>query len=689
MLAARVCGAFSLSVMVVALGCGSGTEPKGSPGKPLPVTPLSSVFINDGNGQIGAPGSTLPTQLSVQVIKNQAPVAGASVTFAVIKGTATLAPAVATSDANGVAGTTVTLGTASGPVVITATVAGLESNLVAVFNVGASLTAVGTPACQTGTPAAPAVGATLTDLTGSGICLSGGASGATYALVAFYGNPDSSQVAPITVQSTGGVTPVTLASISPVFNAAPSVSFSRTRSNRLQASFDNHLRTMSRRELTSRIPGARQFVRERAASTASFSTLPNNPALGSIVTLNANGNDACTTPINVAARVVAVSNLAIVVADTANPAGGFTNAEYQSFATTFDTLVAPIDTLNFGAPSDVDLNGKTIIFFTKEVNRLTPRGSNGVVGGFFFERDLFPTADTPSLQGCTTSNFAEMYYSLVPDPTGQFSDIRTKQSVLNLTPGTLVHEFQHLINAGRRLYANNADAFEDVWLNEGLSHIAEELLYYHVAGLTPRQNITTAIIGSTPAQVNAFNNYQGDNTGRYEIFLGKPNQTSVYAGNDSLETRGATWNLLRYLADHRGTTGDADTWKQLDNTALTGQQNIAHVFGTNYLTQIRDWATSVFADDLAGQTDVRFSQPSWNYRQIFPRLVDNNGNPLNQYPLAVVPLSDAAPANVSIDAGGAAYIRFSVPANTSGSINWSTNGLPVSPLIQFSVVRSQ
>jgi hypothetical protein len=216
-----------------------------------------------------------------------------------------------------------------------------------------------------------------------------------------------------------------------------------------------------------------------------------------------------------------------------------------------------------------------------------------------------------------------MYYSLVPDPTGKYSDARSDTSVKVLTPGTLVHEFQHLINAGRRIYVNNADAFEETWLNEGLSHIAEELLYYHVARLDPRENITANMITASEATREAFNNYQADNTGRYEAFLDKPNRTSVYADNDSLETRGATWSLLRYLADHRGAS-DADTWSKLDNTALAGQQNIANVFGTNYMTQIRDWATSVFADDVTGQSDARFAQPSWDYRDIFPQLADPN-----------------------------------------------------------------
>ena len=43
---------------------------------------------------------------------------------------------------------------------------------------------------------------------------------------------------------------------------------------------------------------------------------------------------------------------------------------------------------------------------------------------------------------------------------------------------------------------------------------------------------------------------QGGNIGRFEEFLSRPSSTSVYAGDDELQTRGATWELLRYLADH-------------------------------------------------------------------------------------------------------------------------------------------
>jgi hypothetical protein len=677
MLVVRIRGVLGLAALAAAAACGS-SEPSGpTSGTPSAISPIS------GNGQVGIIGQPLSLPLVVKVIgASNTPIKGASVTFAVTVGAASLSPTTTTTDSLGQAKTLVTLGSAAGNVTITATVAG--TSLVTTFVVTAGTTSTSL-ACTTGAPQTPAAGGVLPGVGGTGVCLGGGTTGADYAVVVFHGNPDSSAIASLTVTA-HGATALATASLAPSLDEMSLSPVGQNHTNTVHAAFDSRLRQTARRELTSRIPAARAWNRRQRAL---FSAIPGNPAIGTLVTLNANGNDPCANPINVGARVAAVSNLAIIVADTANPTGGFTDAEYASFATLFDTLVSPVDIANFGQPSDVDKNGKTLIFFTKEVNKLTPRGANGVIGGFFFERDLFPKNDSLDLQGCSGSNVAEMYYSMVPDPNGQFSDARKKIDVQNLTPGTLVHEFQHLINAGRRLYVNNADAFEDVWLNEGLSHIAEELLYYHVAHLAPRQNITTNTIRiDPPTSINNFNNYQGDNFGRFEIFLGKPSQTSVYAGNDSLETRGATWNLLRYLADHRGSS-DADTWLLLDNAKVTGQANLANVFGTNYLTQIRDWATSIFSDDVTGVTDARFLESSWNMRNIFPQLVSPSGVPLNRYPLSVVPLSDATPANLSVFAGGAAYLRFTVPAGSQASIDWSAGGLPVSPLVQFTVVRSR
>jgi hypothetical protein len=666
------------TVAITACG-GSGTEPGGG----VDRNP-SNVAAVSGNNQTGLFGSTLSTPLVVKVTTSAgAAVSGATVTFAVASGAASVSPATVTTDSSGRAQTTVTLGSEPGTVQINATVSG--TSLTTTFTVVAGAGTTST-ACSTGAPQSIALGGVLPSVGGTGICLSGGTSGAEYALIAFNSSPDSELVAThFTVQSTG-TNPVVVANAAPSFNAAPgATSPLRVNATDTRSAFDARLRGIASRELAPHMADARARLRTRAA----LNVIPAQLSLNQIITLNGNGLDACDNPINVRARVVAISNTAIVVADTTNPAGGFTDAEYQSFATTFDTTIAPLDIGNFGQPTDIDKNGKVVIFFTKEVNKLTPRNNNGgVIGGFFFERDLFPRTSTTNFDGCAGSNYGEMFYVLVPDPNAVFSDKRTKADVLSLTPGTIAHEFQHLINAGRRLYVNNADFFETVWLNEGLSHVAEELLYYEASGLRPRTNINSAVIRSTTASVNAFNDYQSDNFGRYEVFLEKPSATNVHADNDSLETRGATWNLLRYLADHRGPS-DADTWSLLVNSNRQGIDNLANVFGADVMTQITNWATSVFSDDLAGVNDPRFLEQSWNMRDIFPNLGNGAGGTLGRFPLQVVPLSSGTTTNASIVAGGAEYCRFGVNAGSQASIDWAAGGLPVSPEIRFTVVRTR
>jgi hypothetical protein len=670
MMTSRIRGALCLVVAAIAAACES------SPSGPSNPPPPAAVNVVSGNGQVGTIGQALSTPLAVKVAaSNGAAVKGVGVLFAVTTGTATVSPSSTVTDSTGTAKTNVTLGSTPGTIVVTASVTG--TSLTASF----SLTAGGgstNAACKSSSPQTPAAGAVLPGVSGTGICLGGGASGAEYALVAFYGNPDSSQIQSLSVTGTGATAVFTP-------NVVPNggASLLEMQPNTAQASFDRQLRETAQRELTPLIPAARL----RRQQSASLAAIPANPAIGTLVNLNANGLQACTQIKMRTGRVAAVSNTAIIVADTGNPANGFTDTEYAGFATMFDTLINPLDVANFGQPSDIDNNGKVIIFFTKEVNALTPKtGASGVVGGFFFERDLFPLMDSGNLTGCAGSNLAEMFYMLVPDPTGIFSIPQSKDNVNRLTPGTLAHEYQHLINAGRRMYVNNANAFEDTWLNEGLSHVAEELLFYRVSGLSPRANIGLNQLNTTTLS-SIFVQYQIDNAVRFEIFLGKPSTTSVYGGNDSLETRGATWNLLRYLSDQRGGT-ESSTWMQLVNSTTTGQLNLARVFGSDYMTQIRNWAVSVFSDDVTGVTDTRFLAPSWNLRSIIPN-ISIDGTRIGKYPLQVLPLSDGSPVTTSVFAGGAAYLRFSVPASGQASIDWSAGGLPVSPLMSFTVVRSK
>jgi len=391
--------------------------------------------------------------------------------------------------------------------------------------------------------------------------------------------------------------------------------------------------------------------------------------------LNANSDSACSAPDYRGGRIVAITNRAIVVADTANPTGGYSDAEYAALGTSFDTLVDPLDRAAFGDPSDIDHNGKIVLFFTKAVNDLTPKTSNSYVGGFFDGRDLFPTASTVDFDGCTGSNVGEMFYVMVPDPSrgGPFA----KNNVASEVLGTLAHEYQHLINASRRMYVNTqATDFEEVWLNEGLSHIAEELLFYRVSGLAPRANIDATAIRSSSAYVTAFNNYESDNIGRYREFLSSPTKYGPYSDNDSLETRGATWAFLRSAADKLAAS-DGDIWFRLVNSTTEGIPNLREVFGTTVTTQLRDWSTSVLTDDLSGVA-ATYQQPSWNYRSVFAALSSS------VFPISTISMTAGA-RTVSLVPGAAAYTRFAVSAGGTASVTWTTS----STLVQFTLVRTK
>jgi hypothetical protein len=290
-----------------------------------------------------------------------------------------------------------------------------------------------------------------------------------------------------------------------------------------------------------------------SAPTAPTPALSGSLQLGDQVQLNVNGRDACTNATMHSVRLVAVGTKAMVFEDTQNPAGGFTADDYARFAARFDTLVYPLDVGAFGAPTDIDNNGHIGIVFTRAVNELTPAHSSTYTLGFTFSRDLFPYADNGRASACATSNQGEMFYVLAPDPNGTINgNVRTKGLIDSASTSVLAHEFQHLINASRKLYVNTAaSGFEEKWLDEGLAHTAEELLFFHQAGLTPRNNLSSTDVRANATTLSAFNVtiVQGGNLGRYQSYLQKPSQSSPYAANDSLSTRGAAQTFLRYLAD--------------------------------------------------------------------------------------------------------------------------------------------
>jgi hypothetical protein len=313
------------------------------------------------------------------------------------------------------------------------------------------------------------------------------------------------------------------------------------------------------------------------------------------------------------------------------------------------------------------------ILFTPGVN-LIPGPTNGVYLGLFADRDLYPVST------CVASNEGEMFYVPVPDPNktinGNYSD---KAWLASSIVSVLVHEFQHLINAGRRAYVNNTP-HEEIWLNEGLSHVAEELLYYRMSGNAPRSNINLSLIQSSQAQVDAFNNYEFQNMDRLSLYMDLPENYSPIDQADELEMRGAIWQLLRYAADRKGGS-DASTWSALVNSTSAGQANFNAVFG-DIIAQSRDWALAQFLDDAGLGTAANYSHPSWNFRSVLPGI--NSG----KFPLRTHPLT-STPVDLTLNGATAGYIRFSVAANAPASVVSTSSGQAVPSFVDMLLVRTQ
>jgi hypothetical protein len=232
---------------------------------------------------------------------------------------------------------------------------------------------------------------------------------------------------------------------------------------------------------------------------------------------------------------------------------------------------------------------------------------------------------------------------------------------------TTAHEFQHLINAARRLYVNTtATGFEDVWLNEGLSHVAEELLFYNQStALAPRMDIDSLNFIGNQKNIDAYNYDQQANVGRLQSYLAAPSTSAPYAPEATLATRGAIWSFLRYAADHRGTS-DADTWFKLVNSTTTGQANLQNVFGAGLPNMFRDWAVATIADNVQA-VGPEWQDPSWNFRGLYDFISSTKS-----YPLATVTVGDGSPLSVTLNGGGAAYVRFSVAAGQVANVNWDS-----------------
>jgi len=460
----------------------------------------------------------------------------------------------------------------------------------------------------------------------------------------------------------------------------PAAEWSAVDGPRRDEAFEDRLRDLERSALTPR------FAAARAWSAARVPSLPPSLSIGDLVTVNVNATNPCASPTYHAARVMAIGTRALVLNDTLNPKPGFTTADYQRYAARFDTLIYPLDVAAFGEPTDIDKNGHIAIVFTRAVNELTEQSAFSYVGGLTFSRDLFPQIATTRAQACPSSNEGEYVYLMTPDPSGTINGNRRSNGFVDTnTTAVMAHELVHLINASRKLYMNTAaPKFEVKWLDEGLAHIAEELLFYRESGLTSRSNLTVFDLTTASRIRNVYQADMSANTSRYREFLNASNSSSPYRAQDELTTRGGSWSLLRYLAD-RNAAADGDVWSRLVNSSAVGIANLQGVFGKDIASLVRDWSTSLSVDDLDAAAP-ELQQKSWNWHSVYGGVTSSAA----LYPLTVTHMSATTSSYAgTVVPGGSASFTFSVPANGTATLTLDGQAGAAGSNLQLVIVRTQ
>src|SRR3989441_886340 len=180
----------------------------------------------------------------------------------------------------------------------------------------------------------------------------------------------------------------------------------------------------------------------------------------------------CSTFAKVTATAMVVRGHIALYVDNAAPSPGLTQTDLDSIAAMFNSRLYAIDTTAYGRESDIDDNQVVDVLMTSAVNKLVTASAcrtSGFVAGFFFGADLDPKTANNS-----NYNHGEVFYSLVDDPNGVLSCPHSASDVLQLVPVTFIHEFQHMISFNQHVLLRSQEP-EVLWLNEGMSHLAEEL----------------------------------------------------------------------------------------------------------------------------------------------------------------------------------------------------------------------
>lgn len=333
-------------------------------------------------------------------------------------------------------------------------------------------------------------------------------------------------------------------------------------------------------------------------------------------------------------------------------AASLEDSDLQTIANEFADAV-PTQRRLFGNESDINNDGRFDILLTRTVNGLG--GGSGMVTGFFYAVDLF-SSDSYAL-----SNEREVFYTFVPDPNGSFGSAVSKSFAMsNIYPGVMPHEYQHLISFN--MHSEAGGSSETGWLNEGLSHLAEDI---HSAN--DNDYLTTTGL-ENPARVSSY--------------LASVANICFTCGT-SLSQRGGSYLFVRYLYEQAelgnlsGVANGKTLLNGLLNTSNRSFDNVIQVvFGssgteTEFQNLLGLFGLAVYLSDSGSTTDNRLGFTGLNLRSVQS---DNRGTVLNGPAIQSV---SSFPYSDSLSGSTISFMQASGSAveNAGGSLDFDFSGI--------------
>jgi hypothetical protein len=378
-----------------------------------------------------------------------------------------------------------------------------------------------------------------------------------------------------------------------------------------------------------------------------------------------NGSAIAGTVMSVGARFVLVEEIAA--------AGYLTTSDYDAINSELHGLVDKVDEAYFGAPGDIDGNQRVIIFYNWEPNR------RGVIGGAVTGQN-FADAGT-----CPNSNEAELIWVSAADPDGTVGPAVSIAFTKDIAPGLIAHEYQHLLNATQRLVLGSGTygdgSLEEAWLNEAMSHVAEEVAGLYEIGGEVRSNYGFAEVGAgwLPATPHPFNVFLGLNLLRAAQYLAGPAEISALDTQSQMvgsPVRGWGYLFLRWLADRYAPaspagivpgSGEEALFRELSTggpTHETGVGNVLRAIQTvsgespTWDEVLSQYFAAPAVDDANASLPDEVQFATWD----FPRLFDEMQS-------AAVPGLEAgyplAPVDVAVGSGASSTLTFDLGASTA------------------------